>query len=376
VAKNNSKGPRLDEFAFVLLGGIILMAVFMLTWTSTPPEIAPIVYPAEVELTIPKGSIGNFSFVVRGNLSRIDIYAAGDIKKWLNFDQRFFSLGGEQKVNVYVQVPKSAASGRYKGTIIIYPPLADENKTVDVEVEVVEESEEKTRTISFGDFVVSYDVGQEDLVTKSNFKIAKGMSTDTHVNMVHESISDSKLSMLTSASIYLLVEDTNREGNLIVEFNGVEIFNRLVGIGEVIIPLNKSQIKNSNTITIKTESPGWKFWTDTEYYIKLARLRINYEGSFFKTFEFPVTSQEVNNFEYGVLEFVVRSPPMPNDLVIKINNKQLFKGKPPVYFETQFTDMDLIAGLNNISFTTDRQALYDLKDVRLTVFYREQFKFE
>jgi hypothetical protein len=274
------KGQVLDEFAFVLLAGLILIIVMMVAF-NTPQG----------------GNQTNTTNISEGNFS------ANDVPKFINL----------------------------------------------------------------GDFTVSYSLGSDVIAQKKDVEVTNGWGGTSRVNLVGI-VANDKLLITNSGFIEIIIDDTNSAGNLIVEFNGQEVFNKKVDPGRASIQLTKDQIKDSNVVSIKAGGSGWKFWETTVYKIASAKLGINYQGTSFKTFQFPLTSDEVSNFRFGRLSFRISSSTSPSDMLIAINDQKFFRGVPPSAFIRDFgSEMPLIPGVNNITFSVEKASSYDLADVTLTI---------
>jgi hypothetical protein len=227
---------------------------------------------------------------------------------------------------------------------------------------------ETARFFNLGDFTVSYSLGTDTLASKKNVEVSRGISSEKHVNLIGVTTND-KLAITTSGFIEILVEDTNGAGSLIVELNGNEVFNKVVGPGKVAIPLTKDQINDSNVVAIKAGGPGWRFWMSAVYQISSAKLGINFQGINFKTFNIVLTNDEISKFNFGEISFRVKSSSQAkNDLVIKINDKTIFGGIPSTNFVKQFgNEIYLSPDVNNVTFSVERTASYDLADVVLKI---------
>lgn len=223
-----------------------------------------------------------------------------------------------------------------------------------------------SRFINMGDFEVTYDLGQDTIVEKKNIEISKGFSSEKHVNMVG-TVTNDKLAITTSGLIEIIVDDASGDGNLVVVLNDNELFNKKVGPGRVSIELKPDQIKDTNVVTIKASSSSWKFWENTVYDISSAKMAINFQGINFKTFSFPMSSEEVLKFKFGRLQFNAKSvSTVKNDLIIKLNDKTIFRGVPPSNFIQDFSnDVYLSSDVNNMTFSVNKATSYELSDVIL-----------
>jgi hypothetical protein len=288
----------------------------------------------------------------------------------VTFDRPLLNIEGEENVNVIVSVPIYAEYKIYTGYVIAKHAAGKKEMPLIVNVSTKTFLAEKSRDIHFGDFTVAYEYGSDTLVTKTDFKVERGYLSDYPYSFV-ALMTEQKNSIVTDGYIQIIVDQTNEVGNLIVELNGNEIFNEKVNPGEIKISLSKDQIKKSNIIKIKAGTPGLAFWMNTVYNINSASFVINYNGEYFKDFDFVLDRDEVTNFKSGELSFIVKNYDIrrANKMIIKINGQTFYTGSPvPVFFSETFgKEIDLNIGANSISFTSEPNSYYELKDVTLTV---------
>jgi hypothetical protein len=363
------EASRIDEFAFVLLAGIILIVILTVSW-STLYAGAVEVTPTEKTLTIARGSSATFTIRVNGTATNVNLTGSGDVAEWLSFDRNNFDVSGSPvDVHATVTVPLDAQLKYYTGNVNVEFVGGKKTISLTINVSTVTVTETTHRVFGPEDFAVSYSVGTETVAEKKSFTVEKGLFTDSSARF-SGTLSSEKLSMVTGGFIDITIDDTNSEGNLIVEFNGQEVFNDKAE-DRVSVDLEKSQIQKTNRIIVKAESPGWRFWVNNYYEIGSAKFGIDYEGISFKDFTFTLDSNDISNFKLGRLSFRVRDydPSKLNDMIIKINNQVVFRGVPTLtYFSRSFgTEIPLSIGTNTISFSVDREAYYDLSDVILTI---------
>ncbi|MDI6798722.1 MAG: hypothetical protein QMD12_01855 [Candidatus Aenigmarchaeota archaeon] len=364
--------PRIDEFAFVLLAGLIMIIIMMVAW-STLPAAKLEVYPESISSAIQIGSSKSFTLTLNGTATNVSLSASGEIKNWIYFDKNNFDVSGIETVKVFISVPSTVIEKVYSGSIVI--TFSGGRKTIPVNINATKALVvEASRSIFFNDFSISYAVGSETLASKENVEVVRGYFANYPINLVHESLAEEKFNMVTGGYISLVIDDTNSAGNLIIEFNGEVIYNQKAGPGSIDIRLEKEKIKRSNTITISADLPGWKFWMNTVYKVRSAKFGIGYQGVFYKDFVFELGVNEVTNFRSGVLTFRIKNYTIPlGDITIKINDKTFFRDIPPLaFFSKTFnrTEVPLNIGTNLISFSTEPNAFYDLRDVTLTITYR------
>jgi len=312
---------KMDEFAFVLLAGIVLIVILMIAW-GTPAETPPTVEPTSKSLTIPKNLSSSFELTIKGTITNVTLSSTGEIRDWITFSKNDFDVSESEIVTVKIKVPNVLVR-IYTGNIIVKSTGGEKRVSVSIEVtELV--TKEFFRAIPLGDFKVSYSVGSETLDSKENFEVSAGYLSNYPANLVGV-LEQEKLDIVTDAYIQLIVEDTNSAGNLIVLFNDQEVLSRKASPGEVLIPIEKDSIRRSNTVEIKAGMPGWMFWMSTVYKFNSAKLVVNYEGVFSKEITFSLGQEEAENFDrfhlvYGVKTY---STPLP-ELKIKLNHQLVF----------------------------------------------------
>ncbi len=367
----------MDEFAFVLLAGIILIGILMIAWT-TPTEVLPKASPSSINIQTTPGSVETFTLNISGKkLTGVELSATGDMANWIKFTKNGFDVSQFSVVEVKVSVPKNALIKAYKGTIKVSSQggVATVPITIAVEKEVVRALE--SRNIPLGDFFVGFTSGSKYLDSRQNVQVNRGYFSERPVNLVG-SLTDKELSILRGASIELVVEDTNKLGNLIVTFNDAEVYNKKAGAGEIVIPLEKSMLNKTNVVNIKADTPGFTFWASNFYQLRSAKLLVDLEGSFAKELEFKLKPAEVSNFDslrlaYKIDDFSTSLP----ELAVKINDQVVYKTKPPTASFDEKFDKDILGdplilneGSNEISFSFEREASYTVSNAVLTVFHK------
>jgi hypothetical protein len=360
------KGQMVDEFAVILIGGLVLIGILAMTWMS---EVKLTVVPDSRQLTIARGSSLSFPIYLNGTAKNITLKSSGEIANWISFDRSNLDVYDKEQVNAMINVPPSASYGTHTGDIYVQAFGFEKRISVIVNVSKVTVSGQ-SRSINLGDFTVAYTVGPETVRELGSLKVERGYFTDFPVSFA-AILSEEKAAIVTGGYIQIVVDQTNSIGNLIVEVNGNETYNNRAGVGEVIIPLSKDQIKKSNSVVLRAGTPGWLFWSSSVYNIGSVKFVAEYNGTVFKEINFDLDNLEVVNFQSGRLSFTVNKYDVSklNDLTVKINNQVIFDGVPTlVYFTKTFgNEVSLNIGTNTISFSVEPDTFYELKDVTLTI---------
>jgi len=375
MLKKGQVMPRVDEFAFVLLAGLVLMLILTIVW-STPTESAPAVNPTSVSISVQKGASSTFKLNISGTvLTNVTLAASEDIKDWITFDKNNFNVGGYTMVTVTVKAPKIVTEGTKIGQITV--SSSSGSKTVSVTVEVTKASTElSTKPIVLGDFSVSYNTGSDVLDSEKNVEVTRGVISGNEIDLFGQ-LSESKLETVTGGHIKLKVEDTNSAGNLIVLFNNEEVFNSKASAGDIDIEIDASKIKATNTVAISAGSPGLMFWTTTTYKLTSAEFSVDYKGVYSKSMTFSLDQKQIDNFDHFQLNYRVSdySTPLP-EMLINVNGQLVYWKRPPLTFFNDTFEKDVLGnklvlneGENTISFSFEENAFYDVSNAVLTVFY-------
>jgi hypothetical protein len=105
---------KIDEFAFVLLVGLILISVFLIVW-NTPTSAIPSVEPNSISLTIGLGETRSSVLNITGFPAKnISLVASENIKSWVKFSKNNFDVYGSELVSVSFSIPSITRIGTYK----------------------------------------------------------------------------------------------------------------------------------------------------------------------------------------------------------------------------------------------------------------------
>jgi len=357
---------KIDEFAFILLAGLLFIIILTVAWTSLPKPFVE-VEPEFISLIVARGSSSRAVIYLNGSANNVTLKARGDIANWVRFSKNNFTLAGEIEVSVIFSIPSTVEIRTYSGSIEI--EFDGEKKSIPVSLDIVEREAETYKTFELGDFSISYYSGKEIIASKSDFEVVRGYFTDFPSTLV---FSLEKLYNLKNGLISLIVEQTNSAGNLIVKFNDKVVFNEKVGEGEIKIPIEKSEIKNYNTLKIEAGLPGWKFWMNTVYKIKQLSFEAEYEGMKFKEYTFSLKRDDVGRYKWGRLTFQIKNKTGEGNLVVKLNDREIYNAVPPApiggYFGFYLGDVELNT-TNKVYFYTEKYSSYELQKVVLTLVF-------
>jgi hypothetical protein len=361
---------RIDEFAFVLLAGIVLILILAVAYSTI--QQGPIHAALSTSsLQIAQGNSATITLSMNGTGYNVTLSSSGPIANWIYFDDNNFDLNGAKDVSVKILVPRNADFRTYTGDILILSGGNTVKVPLSIDVTVVTVST-IPKTIRLGDFTVSYLVGNNVVAEKDDVIVERGYFVDHPVSFTG-TVTDDKLSILTNGFIQVFVETSNSAGNLFVEFNGERVYANTISAGEIDIPINASMIHKYNSIVVRSDTPGIAFWQNTNYKIKFIKFGINFSGVLSYQKAFNLTATDLKNFDSGRLSFQVKNynPNALNPLLIQINGATFFDDVPTLTsFSKSFgTEIPLFVGENTISFSVYQEAYYQLSNVVITVYH-------
>ncbi len=368
------QGFKFDEFSLIVIGSIIFMGMVAIALT-TPSEFPPRVAPLTMKLDLDPGSYQQFSINITGKISGVNVSTSGEIADWFYLVETDLGAFKEKKIYpVTINVPQTATPGTHKGKIIV--SSKEGRAEVDVTVVVSAVKRLNAKTLPLGDFKVSYSAGTDVLDSAGHTFVSKSYLYEKPLSLVGV-VDESKLPILDGGYVKFVVEDTNNYGSVIVTQNGKRIFDEVVGPGEVIVPLNMSDVRRSNTVTIRADNPGLFFWAENVYSIRDVELATSYNGPVVKTFDFTLSPNEYTRFDhfqltYNVGEVTPNLPPMR----IEVNGQTIYLDEPPTESGNIQISRDVFGGIiglrekNTMRFSFDQGASYEIIDAVLTVFNR------
>ena len=358
---------RIDEFAFILLGAIIFIAILMVTWT-TPAELPPNVSPSSITIHLRPNQTYTFKLNISGKITNVRLEANGTIVESISFSKNHFDIPSKfELVDVTILSPN--VTGEYDGYIIVKSTGGE--KDIPVKVFVEKSIKLSTRTISFEDFSISNFGNEKILASKQDVTISTSYFSKNKVRLIGE-IDASMLPKISEAYIDLIVDDKNDLGSLIVRLNDKEIYNKKVGLGETKIPINTSDLSSVNIISIEASPPGIYFWSSSWYHLASVKFVVRFKQSG-KSFSFYLDNSEIQNFYSFVLSSLVSSTSPTPTLGIKINNQLVYLGKPPLTALNVTLSKDLLGNSlvlrnnNTISFYLESKGKVSFSNVLFSI---------
>jgi len=359
---------KLDEFAFVLLAGLIMIIVMLLAWGVPGPREIPVVTPDSVYMDIERGDEESFILKINVTSKKVSLRSAGTIGDWIEFSDNDFEVVGLTNIEVTVDVPRRADEREHDGTIIVESEeggITEIPVTIDVISPYAEPSEIREEKY-FPDITVSFAAGEEILKTERNILVRRGINENKYFKMSARISQD--LEFVTGGTISIDILDTNHEGNLIVKVNNEVVYDRSAPSGRIKIPVKKSLLSSYNTVEVSSGST-WKFWTSSFYRMDKIEFSVNLYGGKEHVEYFSVSDDALRNFKSAKLQFEIEDYTGDGNLIIKINDRVIFDGQPHRIFTQDFDafDVGLVKDRNTLAFSTESGTSYRLNDVKIII---------
>ncbi len=171
----------------------------------------------------------------------------------------------------------------------------------------------------------------------------------------------------TGGHIVLHVNDTNRFGKLIVSLNGNELFNDYAYPGDHSLAFGPELLKAENSLEVKAESSGWKFWAPTVYVLS-AEASVNWAGALTKNFSFSMSNREVALSTKGRLVISVNRKEGTGQLVAKLNGQQIYADvKTDILGD--FSSDNFLIGTNRLDLSVMPGTRYAISHVEIIAYF-------
>ncbi|MCD6483277.1 MAG: hypothetical protein J7K83_03355 [Candidatus Aenigmarchaeota archaeon] len=203
----------------------------------------------------------------------------------------------------------------------------------------------------------------------NSVSVEKGYFSEKSISL----ILPDKTNQTKEVMLEFLVRDTNNAGNLEIYVNDVKLWSKRAEPGIYTIKIPLSYLKQeSNYVKIKATNPGWKFWMRAVYLLDYAKTITTTTETEEEEFSFYVDKNILEKSELAELSFKKFPSLETSNLVIEINDKIIYNKRP--FSRTNEIEIDksvIKAGDNTIEFYVNGEAFYDIRDVKLFLYYRE-----
>lgn len=226
--------------------------------------------------------------------------------------------------------------------------------------------EETFRHVPLGTFTVGQTLGEETAKEVPALKIESGWFGEHS-----ESLKFSGAGAL-SAYVTFRVEDTNSYGSLRLVFNSRVIYDNITAPGNYRVEILNPAA--DNTLEIRAQSSGAKFWAPTTYAIKDLKVVVRKYMGQERVIPFTVYDYEATGWERGRIAFGIDDAVLDADLIISINGNEIYRDRPisrALIHQKDFTreGAGIKPGENTIRFRTEEKGKYSLSNADLIMFF-------
>lgn len=221
------------------------------------------------------------------------------------------------------------------------------------------------RTESIGSFTAG-EPQIENMKSVADLRVATsliGMERGEYIIGVEEGV----LPEVREARISFDVDETNLYGNLVIKWNGKEVFRKGASPGHYSLTIEKEAVKAANRLEIYAEGPGALFWASTLYAIK--DFRVNKVSGLAKIWPFSLGSGELQVFDRGEISFELGERG-PGKLLIKVNGITVYNKEPKLEEKVGFTyaDVPFLKAGNNLLVFSAENGSFRIVDAELGIY--------
>ncbi len=204
------------------------------------------------------------------------------------------------------------------------------------------------KVVNFGTFELGRPQ-QYDFVTLPETDIRAGvMESHSERFDVDTTIEEIRTS-LQGIKVGFDIKKTNQLGNLVIRWNGYEIFNDIANLNHYDIEIPQERIMEQNNMEVSCTG-SWMFWAVTSY--ELENFHIYAEHGPEKIIPFVLTTEEIETWDRGEFSFFTTGDD-DTSVLIKLNGDVVYNDNKigeRVDFDVKYTDADLRPGNNLMSF--------------------------
>ncbi|MBI4020483.1 MAG: hypothetical protein HY367_04065 [Candidatus Aenigmarchaeota archaeon] len=221
--------------------------------------------------------------------------------------------------------------------------------------------------------VRSDDLGSFTLGERQTITLQRIASADIFTNYVTSgketlpvNIPSAYQDTLDRVRIRFVVQDTNQYGDLVISWNGRKVLDDTIGKGLREVSIPKDSVRNANSLEIKAENPGLRFWASTAY--QLQDLTVDVEYGPERIVPVELSSRDLQALNRGVISFFANAQEN-RTMRILFNGIKIYEKPPPQQDSAEFSllTVPIVAGTNVITFSAP-QGPIQLAEAKLEIF--------
>ncbi|RLJ01503.1 MAG: hypothetical protein DRP11_04265 [Candidatus Aenigmatarchaeota archaeon] len=220
-------------------------------------------------------------------------------------------------------------------------------------------------------FDVSYAYEDKVFIEEKDIEVRHGLTEYKYKELAF-TIPREDLPDMKNPYLEIKVSNTNLYGELRIFLNGEEVFSDFIQPRATeMIELNRSLLKEENTLRIEPTSSGWRFWASDVYQINYIRVGGKVLGLIQESYTFSLDREQYRNFQQGRLILNSERTRGEGELSIMLNGKEIFKGIPEPYQWIDFRDVPMFSE-NIITFLTGKDTSYHINKAELVIFWERE----
>ena len=239
-------------------------------------------------------------------------------------------------------------------------------------IELDSSADINSKFYSFGNFRIGAVSGENIMYDEETVLIQSGI-----FRKLSKEISFEK-ELKERVFIEFRIDEMNDYGNLMIDFNGERIYDKIGRIGDI-YKIELNELDDVNEIKISAGSSGARFWAPSTYVIKDFKLTTLESNEMSKEVGFDITESQYKGFEKAVLRFQGDAEGNPSDISVKLNGHELY-GNMPESGKVEVVDIDdktiFSVGKNTVGFGSMQSVLFDMKNVDLEYYFYDGSELE
>jgi hypothetical protein len=220
-----------------------------------------------------------------------------------------------------------------------------------------------TRTLDLRSFSVG-ETQEESLKAIPQVEVNRWLfsaKTEKYVIDVPEWYETTMRGIMLSFNIF--EQSSGQYSKLVIKWNGLEVFRYGDAASDQSVFIDKSGVKDSNTLEIDADYNAWFFWARSTYVLRNFNVNVEYGPE--RLIPFELLSSELQGFNKGEVTF----DGYGCSLLVRVNRVDVYQGTPSGETKIEFTyqDVPLVPGGNIVSFIAT-SGVCSLRDAQFRIY--------
>jgi len=230
------------------------------------------------------------------------------------------------------------------------------------------------RSVDFGSFVLgrpqteNLDIGGAKSLP--NLKVSSAAwfgITQPDTKSFNIAVGQHILNDVRNVKVSFDTGETNLLANLVIKWNGKEVFNKLANLNHYDVSVDKENVRGTNTLEISAENPGFQFWATNTYNLRNFKVIAEYGDE--KFFSFRIYPNEMGAWHQGTLRFYTTSA-QTGIITIKLNGHEIYREQNPTHLvsvELNYSDIAHIAKIGDNILAMKANNVFQIDNLNLDI---------